>query len=252
MMPIHLNTYGYCAAGLLVTGYVIFNAILSYAWYFYPGTRVQADVTPKPRSALHWAIVAVNLSMSALGLGYTITGITSGWTPMAWAMPMTWAGWASTLCWLCIAVLWESVIEYWWHRAMHWRWCYRTCHRLHHQHKVPRGFDDLWIHPLEAAGYFCILYSPAWVFPCSAVVFLLYMVLMGITGVLDHCGVSLQVPGVYSTHFHDSHHSHVNINFGFPFDFTDKWWGTYTDPACLPGSSNPAGSDADLPKQKVS
>lgn len=30
----------------------------------------------------------------------------------------------------------QSVLEYWWHRLMHLRWCYVRMHKYHHFYKV--------------------------------------------------------------------------------------------------------------------
>ena len=79
------------------------------------------------------------------------------------------------------AVAWQSVLEYAWHRLMHTRRWYRTLHKLHHHYKAPEVWDDLFIHPLEAFGYYCILYSPAFVGAGAVPVpaFLAYMALAG-------------------------------------------------------------------------
>jgi sterol desaturase/sphingolipid hydroxylase (fatty acid hydroxylase superfamily) len=58
---------------------------------------------------------------------------------------------------LVAAVVLQSVAEYYWHRLMHWPPCYRRLHKLHHHYKSPSPFDDLFIHPLEAAGYACVV-----------------------------------------------------------------------------------------------
>lgn len=44
------------------------------------------------------------------------------------------AGWEVLL--LLAALAWQSVLEYWWHRTMHLRWCYARMHRFHHFYKV--------------------------------------------------------------------------------------------------------------------
>lgn len=85
------------------------------------------------------------------------------------------------------ALVWQAFAEYYWHRLMHLPWFYRNFHKLHHFHKAPGPYDDLFIHPIEACGYFCILYSPAFlVGPMPLGSFLCYMTIMGILGVLDH------------------------------------------------------------------
>jgi sterol desaturase/sphingolipid hydroxylase (fatty acid hydroxylase superfamily) len=60
----------------------------------------------------------------------------------------------------------------------------------------------MYIHPLEAFGYYCILYSAPFVIPMHSYSFVLYMILMGLTGVLDHCGVKFSLPGIYDTTHH--------------------------------------------------
>ena len=78
-----------------------------------------------------------------------------------------------------------------------------------------------------------ILYSPAFVVPHSSVLsFALYMAVMGVCGVLDHCGVVLQLWGgrLYDTREHDEHHRCFTVNFSFPFAFMDRLHGTYRPP----------------------
>ena len=58
-------------------------------------------------------------------------------------------------------------------------------HKYHHEYKSPVVYCDLFIHPLEAIGYYCILYSPAFILkniPKES--FLLYMAILGVFGVL--------------------------------------------------------------------
>ena len=74
------------------------------------------------------------------------------------------------------------------------------------------------------------------------------MSIMGVCGILDHCGVRIQVRlfyvlyqcaikndvvfcsqtplGIYDTKFHDLHHSAFNVNFAFPFPVMDVVHGT--------------------------
>ncbi len=111
------------------------------------------------------------------------------------------------------------------------------------------------IHPAEAFGYFCILFSPAFALPkCHVAAFLAYMALMGTCGVLDHSGIrfSLALPLpftrgkgkggkrrqqllLYDSADHDVHHMSGYgaraVNLGFPFPALDKLHGTYVAPA---------------------
>ncbi len=54
----------------------------------------------------------------------------------------------------------------------------------------------MYIHPLEALGYYCILYSPSAALPMRPATFFVYMALLGFAGVLDHSGIRVAIPGV--------------------------------------------------------
>lgn len=133
---------------------------------------------------------------------------------------------------LFISICFEIVAEYYWHRAMHSRFFYAHLHRFHHAYRAPSVYDDMYIHPLEAFGYYCILYAPPFLFPLPLPSFLLYMGVMGICGVLDHSGIKIRLPGgIYNTADHDLHHERVHVNYGFPFMIMDHLHGTYLSPA---------------------
>lgn len=125
------------------------------------------------------------------------------------------------------AIFLQSFFEYYWHRIMHWPYFYMMFHKHHHHYKSPEPFDDLYIHPVEAFGYYCILYSPPFVFRCHYISFILYMQIMGICGVLDHSGIKFCFPLLYNSIDHDLHHSKFNVNYAFPFPFMDMLHGTY-------------------------
>jgi len=136
-----------------------------------------------------------------------------------------------TLLFCCLlSIIWQCVCEYYWHRLQHLPWFYGHFHKLHHFYQSPQPFDDLMIHPVEAFGYYCILYSPAFLIPQPLLSFLLYMTVMGLCGVLDHCGVVLTIPYLYDTREHDAHHQLFNVNYSFPFPFMDQLHGTFHQP----------------------
>lgn len=131
---------------------------------------------------------------------------------------------------LFLALGLQSLLEYPWHRLMHTRFFYRRFHKIHHEYKSPCVYCDLFIHPMEAIGYYCILYSPAFLItdiPKEA--FLMYIVLLGIFGVFDHSGVAIKLPWFmfnYDSKFHDLHHKLFHVNYAFPFQFPDLIFGT--------------------------
>ena len=128
---------------------------------------------------------------------------------------------------LFVAVLYEHIVEYYWHRLMHLKYFYATFHKHHHFYKAPEVWDDMYIHPVEAFGYYCILYSPPFLFHTHVYSFIVYMIIMGICGVLDHSGIKLHLPLLYNTEDHDLHHSKFNVNYCFPFPWMDIIHNTY-------------------------
>ena len=144
----------------------------------------------------------------------------------------------------------QSVLEYYWHRVMHVPTVYKALHKLHHHYKCPVVWDDLFIHPVEAFGYYVILYGCGVFVGATTGSFLAYMALMGTCGVLHHCGIALlltlKVPftsksrsanHLYSTNFHDLHHAKFNVNFAFPFPAMDVVQGTYFEEAKKAGGN---------------
>lgn len=128
---------------------------------------------------------------------------------------------------LFAAVALEMVLEYYWHRLMHLRFVYRHLHKFHHYYKSPEPFDDMYIHPLEAFGYYCILYMSPFVMNIHMYAFIAYMMVMGIFGIMDHSGIQFEIPWLYKSADHDCHHLKTEINYGFPFPYIDMIHGTY-------------------------
>ena len=121
----------------------------------------------------------------------------------------------------------ELFFEYIFHRIMHTEIFYKAFHKFHHYYKAPIPFDDMMIHPFEAFLYYCILYSPPFLISMNPISHIVYMIIMGTCGILDHCGIRLSIPYLYDSVFHDEHHRLFNVNYGFPFSFIDVLLGTY-------------------------
>ena len=130
---------------------------------------------------------------------------------------------------ILIAILCQSILEYYWHRIMHFKYFYKLFHKYHHYYKSPEPWDDMYIHPIEALGYYCILYGPPFYLSLHYLSFVIYMIIMGICGILDHSGIIIHIPYIYNTKDHDKHHSKFNVNYSFPFPFMDIIHQTYDD-----------------------
>lgn len=242
---------------VIFLGYKVQSALLTYHFYVLKADRriswkIQRDVgsksgtfwgdplfSSKPnRAPLHRYVTALNLfvasSFAAATCELAIRG--SALSKLMFDIPsmegtaVTATMWVLRICGELLGiVIFQSVVEYLWHRLMHLPFFYSRFHKMHHFYKAPEPFDDLYIHPVEAFGYYCILYSPTVLFPVNVFSFLAYMVIMGVCGVADHSGIKLQFPFFYDSEEHDNHHKHFNYNYGFPFNFMDKLANTYYD-----------------------
>jgi len=218
----HISSYSVCSFLVIVIGYTATSLFLKSIC----AKRSSAFRTKgNGKHPLHNLFTSINLLMAA-GFATAVTemaindrtGLTTG--------DISTYSCSQLIVVFVKMLLCESVLEYYWHRAMHMDWLYSRVHKFHHFYKEPEPFDDMFIYPPEAFGYYCILYSPAFFFRTHYTVFVLYMILMGMCGILDHCGLKLSVL-MYSTVDHDIHHSKFKFNYGFPFIFMDILHGTY-------------------------
>lgn len=228
-------------------GYTIFSLLLTFYYYYYRSDvksvsewKIQPNKSSntgsiwgipilsdkKNRGPYHKLFTTLNLFVaSTFALVMTECSV-RGINRMSFESPSSF-GLNRIFFEFCIAVIHENIVEYIWHLIMHTRFCYTRFHKFHHFYKAPEPFDDMYIHPVEAFGYYCILYSPPFLYSCHLCSFLAYMVLMGICGILDHSGVKLSLPGIYETLDHDAHHAKFEVNYGFPFVYLDLLFGTY-------------------------
>jgi Delta7-sterol 5-desaturase len=113
----------------------------------------------------------MTLSVELVRRGYT--GVHSDWSR---------EGWVGLARGALAAMAWENVAEYVWHRVMHTRFFYARLHKLHHHYKAPTPFDDLFVHPYEITGYYCILYAPVVLFRLHWASLAVYAAVMGLAG----------------------------------------------------------------------
>lgn len=212
----------------------------AWAWWLPMKWLLCRSKPPKPgRHPLHMYLGTFNLMASSCFAAIVCELVINGKSSLEVYnsfFPTTWI-YSSTdsnnysLFWLLrgwfLSMFMECVLEYYWHRVMHLPFFYRHLHKYHHFYKSPQPFDDMMIHPLEAIGYYCILYSPTVLIGQPILSFLLYMAVMGSAGILDHSGVVFDVPFIYSTQDHDDHHRLFNVNYSFPFPQMDMIHGTH-------------------------
>jgi sterol desaturase/sphingolipid hydroxylase (fatty acid hydroxylase superfamily) len=178
------------------------------------------------RAPYHRIITSFNLFIASI-FALIVTELSvRGKNRMAFESPDTY-GYLNIVIDFSIAVAYENIAEYYWHRLLHSKPLYARFHKMHHQYKSPEPWDDMYIHPLEAALYYCILYAPPFLFRCHIIAFIAYMIVMGLCGIVDHSGIHFSVPGFYDSSDHDRHHSHFEVNYSFPFPYLDIIHGTY-------------------------
>lgn len=216
-------------------GYIVMSLFLQLAFIYQQRNKSEAVipiwgmpiVSIKPgRGKYHGLISLFNLTMASTFAAVTTELSLRRINQMRFEM-IDIVHLSTILCELLLAVVYQSVVEYYWHRLMHLPFFYKRFHKYHHFYKSPEPWDDMYIHPIEAAGYYCILYGPPYLFSIHYVTFLLYMVIMGSFGTLDHSGVNFVIYGLYNTIDHDSHHGKFEVNYSFPFPHMDILHGTF-------------------------
>lgn len=233
-------------------GYILFSTILQWLYYYRRGHspstwKVQHTISSGPlpsfwsfpiisqkpnRGIYHGALTCFNLCMASCFVALTTECSVKGVNRMRFDGLMTSRDVIHIVVEFVFICFYQCVVEYYWHRLMHLPIFYRNFHKYHHHYKAPEPWDDMYIHPLEACGYYSILYSPPFLFPIHVYAFLMYMALMGTCGVLDHSGIHFNILGIYNTADHDKHHEKFEVNYSFPFPFMDIWHDTF-DGECM-------------------
>lgn len=232
---------------VIFLGYIIQTSVLQFYFYYFSAKsynqwKIQPQTNKehlgtfwgipilscKPnRGVYHRYLTIWNLFVASCSAAFTAECCARGWNQMRFDSVKDYNDILYILFEACIAMTYECIVEYYWHRLMHTKYCYGRFHKFHHFYKSPEPWDDMYIHPLEAFGYYCILYGPPFLFPIHQYGFLLYMVVMGLCGVLDHSGIRCEIPALYNTVDHDNHHAKFEVNYSFPFPYMDMLHGTY-------------------------
>jgi sterol desaturase/sphingolipid hydroxylase (fatty acid hydroxylase superfamily) len=226
-------------------GYILQSSLLEYFFYCKRRNRswkIQQNAgdphcafyflpifsSKKNRGPYHKQFTFINIILGGFSAGLIAELVHRGVCPMSFSPVDSLSSVIRILRDFGIAFLSEAVLEYYWHRLMHTKYFYAIAHKYHHHYKSPEVWDDMYIFPLEAIGYYFILYSPPFLYHTHVYAFLLYMGCMGLCGVLDHSGIRVKLPlHLYNTEDHDLHHLKFNVNFGFPVPWLDILHGSY-------------------------
>ncbi len=136
---------------------------------------------------------------------------------------------------LLVSLLIHESYYYWLHRWMHRPKVFQILHKVHHDSIKTSALTSFSFHPLESILQAIIVPVIIFLIPINIYVLLLQLVIMTISGTLNHAGVELYPNGFHkhwlgkwligATH-HDLHHKQFNKNFGLYFTFWDRWMKT--------------------------
>ena len=158
--------------------------------------------------------------------------------------PAAWPGMAlSAAAYLLI----QDAHYYWLHRLMHWRPLFRWLHAGHHRHPEPSPFAGFAFDPAEAALTGWLLPALAFVIPIEIHLAVTLLMLITVTGVLNHAGWEVWprrvVEGpvgrtlVTASH-HAQHHGKFACNYGLHLQLWDRLMRTNAE-----GAAHPAWRD---------
>lgn len=121
---------------------------------------------------------------------------------------------------------------YWTHRWLHRPEAFRRSHYAHHEARTPTAWTSFAFHPTEALVQALILPTLVMAVPVHWLVLAIFLLLMSVTGVMNHLGRELypkileQKLGIISAHHHQHHHEDYRKNFGLYFTWWDQLMGT--------------------------
>ena len=158
-----ISTYSIVAFFIIFFGYIIQSTVLLFYYYYIKGNnknewKIQKDVKHigTKKAPYHTLITTFNLIMASTFSMITAELTLNGYTNIKFTSLHEY-GTYYIIQDIMIAILYQSIIEYYWHRIMHLSFFYKCMHKYHHHYKAPGVFDDLYIHPLESFGLVLLL-----------------------------------------------------------------------------------------------
>jgi sterol desaturase/sphingolipid hydroxylase (fatty acid hydroxylase superfamily) len=227
-LSLFLQWYFYYSSSATVSRWKIQEEKRTFVGFLY---GFPAFFTSKPQRAPYYKLFTfINLCSGASFAAMTAEMSVRGTNRMCFDDIHTYGGLGYIAFDFMVAIVWQSVLEYYVHVLMHTKILYSTIHKYHHHYKSPEVWDDLYVHPFEALTHYTVLFSVPVLFRCHIYAFTMHLLVMGSAGILDHCGIKLSIPYIYNTEDHDAHHTKFNVNYAFPFRFMDVLHGTNYKP----------------------
>lgn len=186
---------------------------------------------PQIRREILYSLSSVVILSASMATAWGLSRL--GWSRFYWDIPRH--GWA----WIPASVLltiflWDAWF-YWTHRAMHHRRLFRWFHRTHHLSHNPTPWTTYSLDPLEAGTYGVFTIVVSVLYPLHPSALVLFMAFQFLWNLGIHSGFEVMprwFPRSWTAWWlssptsHVLHHETSRGNFGFCFQFWDRWMGT--------------------------
>ncbi|MEZ0470655.1 sterol desaturase family protein [Luteimonas salinilitoris] len=232
------NAFGALSSGgAIVAGLAFFAAIYGLFcggnWlstrYLLPAVGLGRRIDPRPLrpGQMRGEIASSLVSVAIFGLGSLLPWwfLQQGWARLAQD-----PGPLRVLAEAAVLLVWNDIHFYVNHRLLHTR-PLRRYHQQHHRSLVTTPFATYSFHPLEAALLGNVILLPMLLHDFSFAALLSLPVLSLLLNNLGHSNYDY-APGVGPDHWlaasrrHHLHHACYHGNYGFLFNFMDRWCGT--------------------------
>jgi sterol desaturase/sphingolipid hydroxylase (fatty acid hydroxylase superfamily) len=144
-------------------------------------------------------------------------------------------GWPYFFVSILVYAIFHETYFYWTHRILHVPFLLKKVHSVHHEYRDPSAWAAFSFHPIEGIVQAMILPLLVIWIPIHVGALLIFLILMSLTGVLNHTGLEL-FPSYFAEHpmgkwlisatHHHQHHQLYAWNFGLYFTFWDRWMRT--------------------------
>lgn len=197
--------------------------------YLLPALRIgrPIDTRPLQPGQLAWELRLSSVSLLVFGIGSVVPWwfVQRGWASLAEA-----TSWPRILVEMAVLLVWNDIHFYANHRLLHLP-ALRRFHQHHHRSRVTTPFSTYSFHPLEAVLLGNVILLPMLVHDFSFAALLSLPVMSLLLNNLGHSNYDF-APGVGHDHWlaasrrHHLHHARYHGNYGFLFNFMDRWCRT--------------------------
>ncbi len=209
-----------------LTGFLVGGAALH--WFFHLRRHEQAaEWKHQPRKFQSrkqimekLPLVLLNGTIVSSGMGVAIAALVHGYRGF-WAFD-EYPIWYAILSTIGLG-FWYHFTLYYWHRNMHRnpKW-FKRWHWVHHRYKAPMYLDALYEHPVEAFYGALVLATPVFLVPIWAPAYFIFVAVVGVHEILDHCGANVNVPLLSRSKAHDEHHRAMDCYYGQLLKLLDR------------------------------